>query len=123
MAIEWLNSKKRNGVATISEGAITFNTTALEPLKSFLYVMIGYDREKKIIAIKPIDYNLSQRGDIDQSMMYKLSVSTSYGRITSKDVVDNIKEVFNKDIIDKKFMTSWDDDSSTLSILLNKEEK
>ena len=123
MAIEWLNSKKRGGTATISNGAITFNTTALEPLRSYLYVMIGLDKDKRAIVIKPIDYNLSQRGDVDQSMMYKLSVSTSYGRITSKDVVDNIKEVFNKDIIDKKFMTSWDDDSSTLSILLNKEEK
>ena len=123
MAIEWLNSKKRGGTATISNGAITFNTTALEPLRSYLYVMIGLDKDKRTVVIKPIDYNLSQRGDVDQSMMYKLSVSASYGRITSKEVVENIKEVFNKDIINKKFLTSWDDGSSALSILLNKEEK
>src|SRR5574344_1554568 len=110
MSIIWLNKKQKDGVATINLSSITLNKTALLPLEVANKVMVGINKEEKEIIVKPIDFNKASRGDIDIEELYKITIKSSYARITSKDIIGNILDVFSVSLNkgeSKKYKTSW----------------
>lgn len=120
MSILWIDRRNRRGIASLEKNSITFNTTALESLKSFRYVMVGIDEEHKTIIIKPISNNQYIKEDISKELIYNLSVSKTYGRISNKELFVSILEAFG-DVLSKnnKFSTYYKD--GLLYIDLNKE--
>ena len=95
MAIVWLNKKQKDGLATFNETSITLNKTALVPMETANMVMIGLDETNHEIIIKPLNDNQAMRGDIEIDSMYKVTINSSYARITSKEVISEI-EMFNQ---------------------------
>src|SRR5574344_155566 len=124
MSIIWLNKKQKDGVATINLSSITLNKTALLPLEVANKVMVGINKEEKEIVIKPIDFNKASRGDLDIETLYKITVKSSYARITSKEIISIICDDFNlsfKDGEAKKYKTMWNEKDNVLLIKIDKE--
>ena len=66
-------------------------------LKRFLdqnqLVMLGIDMEHKFVVIKPLNKEQDQRGDIPSNHKYKITIRSSYGRISNKDFMKKIEKV------------------------------
>lgn len=126
MAIVWLNKKQKDGLATFNETSITLNKTALVPMETANMVMIGLDETNHEIIIKPLNDNQAMRGDIEIDSMYKVTINSSYARITSKDVISEIENALNLNFDvkkGKKYKTRWDAKENILIVNMREEEK
>ncbi len=121
MGIIWFE-KPQDGIATFYEGNITLNKTAIENLEDCYSVMLGIDYDKKHIFIKPLSKSQDQRGDIPEKSRYKITIRSSYGRITSKEFM---KEISKMIVVDLKERTAkcdaiWDQDQKLLVLHANR---
>ena len=126
MAIVWLNKKQKDGLATFNETSITLNKTALVPMETANMVMIGLDETNHEIIIKPLNDNQAMRGDIEIDSMYKVTINSSYARITSKEVISEIENALNLNFDvkkGKKYKTRWDAKENILIVNMREEEK
>ena len=95
MSFVWSKSEVANMSATLYETNITLNRAACIPFKEYRYVLLGYDKDLKQIAIKPIskeDYDLNI---YPRSQIHKFSLGKSYGRISNKTFMKLISDLFN----------------------------
>jgi hypothetical protein len=63
------------------------------------------------------------RHDIPDSNKYKMTVRSSYGRVTNKAFVEELSEMFNLDVtlVAKKFKATWDHKNELLVVDLKEE--
>lgn len=123
MAIKWLDKKSKTGIATISNTAITLNSKASICFSNSVRVMIGIDSKEGFIAIKGIDATTLSKKDIDNDLLYKITITNSYGRVTSKILIKEILETYNlvlegKEVI--KYPTIFNEETGYLIIYLGK---
>ncbi|HMM00420.1 MAG TPA: hypothetical protein PKC96_03640 [Bacilli bacterium] len=123
MALTWFNKKVSQGIATIYDTNITFNTTAMEAIKTAYRVMVGFDDERNSIVVKKVSRAASIRGDIDNDSLLPLTVKNSYSRIANKKLIEKISGLAHTEFgrSPRKFLTSWDDDKEVLVVNLNEE--
>lgn len=124
MSVIWLNKKQKDGYVTITANYITLNKQAVIPMETANMVMIGIDEEHKEVLIRPLDAGQVVRGDIEIDSMYKITINSSYGRITSKDIIKEICKIFslefNSDIL-YRFVSEWNATENILHIKMDKE--
>ena len=123
MKVEWINRKEKDGCVTFSTAGLTLNIIALRAIGECQYAMIGIDKENKRLLIKPISNNHVVRNDIDPNSLYKVSFSRSYGRISSIDLISSIEEGIGIQVIDRKFISKWDEKENVLLVDFKKEVK
>lgn len=126
MSIMWFNtlSKNKNCIATIYDTNITLNKYACDLMANVYTVMLGLDYEKKKIYIRFLSKDMSTRGDIPLSSQYKITIRSSYGRISNVDFIKEVKTLLGISSLKdepKKFAVNLLDDNDTLEIDLNKE--
>ena len=123
--ITWFNSdaKSKNCIATISDSSITLNKYACDFIKNAYTVMLGLDYDKKLVYIKPLNKDQALRGTISQSNQYKITLRSSYGRVSNVDFIREIKSILCLEslIETKKFNAFWNENDETLEIDFTKE--
>ncbi|MFA6754928.1 MAG: hypothetical protein WCR97_00255 [Bacilli bacterium] len=124
MAIIWLNKKHKEGIATLCSKSITLNKAMISDFDGIDRVMVGFDEQKKNLLIKPLSGNELARGDIDEDSIYKISINSTYVRLTSKPIIEEINKIFDIGLINKsikKFKTSYDERDKIVIIDLKEE--
>ncbi len=123
MSIQWFNEKQKSLVSTIQNNNITFNKTCVNIIEHAYSVMLGLDYDNKVVHIKPLSKEDATRGDITTKEQYKITIKSSYARVSNKLFINEIKKMLGiSDLTDpKKFNTSYDEQKKTLLIDLNKE--
>lgn len=123
MEITWFNEKPKDCIVTLAPGNITLNKPATTFFESAYSVMLGIEKAKQLIIIKPLSKADAMRHDIPDSNKYKMTVRSSYGRVTNKAFVEELSEMFNLDVtlVAKKFKATWDHKNELLVVDLKEE--
>jgi hypothetical protein len=118
MSITWFNDKPKNLIATIHENHITLNKTATTYFENAYQVMLGFDKANDLIIIKPLTKDLAMKNTIPNNQKYKITVKSSYSRVTNKAFVNEIINIFelnlNNDTI--KYRCYFDETNNQLNI-------
>lgn len=125
MNISWFNKDKKTGIATIYPTNITINKVVSDDIYDAYGVLLGIEKEKKLIVLKPVSINKYDEGTIDKSMFFKLSGGKTYSRVSSTDFVSEISSIFSLDFSSspKKYTCLWDNEEKLVIINLSKEVK
>ena len=110
MKIEWLTTDDAKGAVTIYDNNIRLSKKAADYFQDAYAIAIGVDRDTKNLIIKSISKEEANSNVIDKSRLHKISIKGSYGRITGKQMVDELKRIFKFDFIAHqtyKFGARW----------------
>lgn len=118
----WINKDQGNKVATIYDTNITLNKPSSVYFNHAFAVMLGVNESTHQLAIKPLTKEMYERGDIDKEMLYKISVRSSYARISNKTLIKEISALFPLDFGKQKmfkFKCDWVENEKSLVIDFN----
>lgn len=123
MNITWFNEKPKDLIVTLAKGNVTLNKPTTTFFENAYSVMLGYNKDQKTIFIKPLDKEHALRQDIPDSNKYRITVKSSYSRVTNKAFMDEISEIANLDLTKdaKKFKASWLEKEQILIVDLKEE--
>jgi len=126
MSFVWASKKPRDGIATLYESNITLNKAASTHFERAYSVLLGYDPEGQRIAVKPISKEEVELGTISEEKRHKITVKSSYARVSNKKFMKEVAQYTDLDLADGKsfkFKAIWSKPDSALVIdLTNKEE-
>lgn len=123
MEITWFNEKPKDCIVTIAAGNITLNKAATNFFESAYSVLLGIERNQHLIAIKPLSKAEAIRHDIPESNKYKITVRSSYSRVTNKAFIEEISQFIGIDFNQKtkKYKASWQNKDQLLVVDLKEE--
>jgi len=123
MEINWFNEKPKDCIVTLSQGTLTLNKPATNYFENAFSVMLGTDKKNKLIVVKPLTKSDAMRHDIPENKKYKITVRSSYSRVTNKAFLEEVSEMtgfpFTEDT--HKFKATWDSKDQLLIIDLKEE--
>jgi hypothetical protein len=118
---EWVSRKKVDEIATIYESNITLNKSATSYLEKAYVVLLGIDKERHLIAIKPISKGDPDLEYIPKEQRHNITVKSSYSRISNKRFIEDLSEIIDLDFEENnyyKFECYWSDEDQSLIIKL-----
>jgi|SRR5690554_445390 len=120
MSVTWFNGEPKEIVVTITPINLTINKSGVQFFEFANQVMLGYDKDKDVILIRPLSKDDVLRGDIPEHTRYNISVNASYGRIANKAFINRISTVFELDFEEKgtKFKAVWNKNTNILEVRL-----
>lgn len=124
MAIEWIMPKDTLGTVTFYDSNITLNKVAASYFVDAYKVIVGIDREKRRVVIKNLSKEEAIRGDVNKNHLLDVAIKKSYGRISSKKVVNDISSVTNFSFMkdsNYKYRAKWNANEKLLVIELDEE--
>ncbi len=109
MEITWFNGKPKDCIVTLAAGNLTLNKPATIYFESAYSVMLGFDKENKLIVVKPLTKADAIRHDIPDNKKYRITVRTSYSRVTNKAFMEEVSDLanLNLDFETHKFKANW----------------
>ena len=110
MNIKWITKDDSLGAVTIYENNIRLSKKAADYFLDAYAIAIGVDIDSSKIVIKKINKEEAESLGIDKTRLYKINIKPSYGRITGKKIVYELKELYNFDFSKKlayKFSAKW----------------
>lgn len=118
MNFEWYNPQSKIPTISIAEYGITISKHTLKLMGDPEYVMLGYDKENKEMAIKTCDEN-----EIYGIKIKRVKLKDDdlvYTRINVKDFIRTINDYyFGKEA--KRYIAIWDSENKMLTVNLTKE--
>ncbi len=123
MEITWFNEKPKDCVVTLAAGSLTLNKPATTYFETAYSVMLGIDKTNKLIVIKPLSKSDAIRHDIADNKKYRITVRTSYSRVTNKAFMEEISELskLNLETETHKYKAAWDSKEQILIVDLKEE--
>lgn len=117
--LEFYDSDDRIGTITLYDRHLLLNSKLIRYFQDAYKVRIGLDKELNEIYIFPIDKDHALSGELKESSLLSLSVSKSYVRIASKQLIDYISTSFNL-VINKgdsiQYKGQYDDNKKCLIV-------
>lgn len=102
MGFVWSTNEVSKKTVTIYSTNITLNTAACKHFENVQYVLLGLDKDKHLLGIKPVDKNALNEGIYPKDQLHRISIGKSYGRISNKNFIDQLAEEYNLDFNDKQ---------------------
>lgn len=123
MNIVWFNEKPKDCIVTIAAGNITLNKPATNFFENAYSVMLGIERNQKMIVIKPLSKAEAIKHDIPESNKYKITVRSSYSRIANKAFIDEVGGFVDVNFSQetKKYKANWQNKEQVLLVNLKEE--
>lgn len=121
----WASKKPLDDLATLYESNITLNKAASSYFEHAYVVLLGLDREKKWVAIKPVTKDELALGFIPEEQRHNITIKSSYARICNKLFMSEIAELIHVSFANNqslKFRCRWDKAQKCLIIDLNEKE-
>lgn len=110
--LEFYDSDDKAGTVTFYDRHLLLNSKFIKYCEDTYKVRVGIDKETKEVYIFLLDKDHALSGEIKESSMLPISVSKSYVRVASKQLIDYITKSFNL-IINKgqsaQFIARYDD--------------
>ncbi|MBQ7641245.1 MAG: hypothetical protein IJS83_02150 [Acholeplasmatales bacterium] len=117
--LEFFDTNDKKGVATIYDRHILFNSKLIKYFSNAYKVRVGIDKDDKKIYVFMLNKDYVLSGEINETSLLPLSVSKSYVRIASKDLIKFITESFKLDVNKEKsiqFDAIYDDSKKAIII-------
>jgi len=95
MEFIWTKNEVANTSVTLYETNITLNKAACEHFEDINYVLLGRDKEKRLLAIKPITKEEVDLNIYPKMNLHKISLGKSYGRISNKNFMNDLALDYN----------------------------
>ncbi len=95
MDFEWFKSDVAKKTVTIYTNNFTLNKSSCRFFENVQFVLLGLDRKKGLIAIKPISKEILEQGIYQEEDLHRISIGKSYGRISNKALIDEIVSLYN----------------------------
>lgn len=117
--LEFFDTNDKKGVATIYDRHILFNSKLIKYFSNAYKVRVGIDKDDKKIYVFMLNKDYVLSGEINETSLLPLSVSKSYVRIASKDLIKFITESFKIDVNKEKsiqFDAIYDDSKKAIII-------
>ncbi|MCD4826189.1 MAG: hypothetical protein K8Q99_00245 [Acholeplasmataceae bacterium] len=123
MEITWFNEKPKDCIVTLAKGNLTLNKPATTFFENAYSVMLGYNKDKQTVFIKPLNKEHALRHDIPGSSKYRITVKSSYSRVTNKAFMEEIVSIANIDLENetKKYKANWNEKEQILVMDLKEE--
>ena len=90
---EWVKGNAYNMNVTLYATNITLNSAAASYFEDVRWVMIGLNREKKQVAIKPVNKRELDLNLVSLEQLHKISIGKGYGRISNKAIMKEIEDI------------------------------
>lgn len=123
---KWKSKEQGSQFVSIYETNITLNKPASIHFNHAYSVLLGVNDDGKKLGIKPLSKEEYQRGDIGEEMLYKISLRSSYARISNKSFVTHLAAQLGLDFETHtmyKFNAEWDDAEKVLVVDLQSLEE
>ncbi|MDY0295641.1 MAG: hypothetical protein RBQ71_07545 [Acholeplasmataceae bacterium] len=123
MNIVWFNEKPKDCIVTVAAGNITLNKPATNFFENAYSVMLGIDKDQKLVVIRPLNKAEAIKHDIPESNKYRITVRSSYSRIANKAFIEEVGTLMNVDFNEttKKYKANWQ--SKDLLLLVDLKEE
>ncbi|PKK97283.1 MAG: hypothetical protein CVV58_02060 [Tenericutes bacterium HGW-Tenericutes-3] len=123
MEITWFNEKPKDCIVTLAAGNLTLNKPATVYFESAYSVMLGFDKKNKLIVVKPLNKADAIRHDIPDNKKYRITVRSSYSRITNKAFMEEVSDFanLNLEVETHKYKANWDSKDQLLIIDMKEE--
>lgn len=123
MQINWFNEKPKDCLVTVATGNLTLNKPATNFFESAYSVMLGFNKDEKLVFIKPLTKEVAVKHDIPENAKYRISVRSSYSRVANKAFISEIADLvnLNLDAQTYKYKANWDSKEKVLVVDLKEE--
>ncbi len=111
---EWIENNVTSLVLTITSSNITLNASAAQFFKDVRWCMIGLDKEKGLLGIKPIKKIDIERKIVTPSQLHKISNGKGYSRISNKAISEQIALLIGRPLQSEKINAYYDEDEHML---------
>lgn len=122
MEIQWF-SKELLCSVSIYETNITLNTVSAENFVNAYSTLVGFNKKESILFIKALNKE-EATSNYKDAELHPISIKPSYGRITGKNLIRNVCQVFPLDFTKKtfyKFKSEWDPINKYLKVFFKEE--
>ncbi|MCK7487812.1 MAG: hypothetical protein MZU97_21665 [Bacillus subtilis] len=112
-------------MATLYEANITLNKSASSYFESAYVVLLGIDKEKKLVAVKPVTKEEVALGYIPEEQRHNITLKSSYARICNKMFMKEVGELMKLSFANNasyKFKCHWNAQQNALIIDLQDRE-
>mgnify|MGYP000279859886 CR=1 FL=1 len=118
MNFQWFHEKPKEVIVTLASGNITLNKQASTYFEHAYNVMLGVDEQTHKIAIKPLTKAESMSQAIPDNKKYKITLRSSYARITNKAFMEEIMSLSGLNLLDEsiKYPATWDNKEQILIV-------
>lgn len=114
---EWVKGNAYTMSVTMSPTNMTLNSAAASYFQEVRWVMIGLNNETKKVAIKPITKQEIDLKLVSLDRLHKISIGKGYGRISSKQTMNEIADLLQMKQLDSlKCEASFDEKQNLLII-------
>lgn len=96
--LEWVKGNAYTLVLTLYPNNITLNSSAATYFQDIRWCMVGVDKEKGQLAIRPITKREIDLQLISLDQLHKVSVGKGYARISSKVIIEEIAGLIDQSI-------------------------
>ena len=93
--LEFFDSDDKLGTVTFYDRHLLLNSKLIKYFIDAYKVRIGLDKDLKEVYIFPIDKDYALSGELKESSLLSISVSKSYVRIASKQLIEYLSNSFN----------------------------
>lgn len=121
----WASKKPLDDIATLYEANITLNKSATGYFENAYVVLLGLDRDNKMIAVRPVTKEEINLGYIPPEQQHNITVKSSYSRICNKLFMKEVGELMNLDFTNNqshKFKAYFSEKEKALIIDLKQKE-
>ena len=118
MNFQWFHEKPKEVIVTLASGNITLNKQASTYFEHAYNVMLGVDEQTHKIAIKPLTKAESMSQAIPDNKKYKITLRSSYARITNKAFMEEIMSLSGLNLLNEsiKYPATWDNKEQILIV-------
>lgn len=118
MNFQWFHEKPKEVIVTLASGNITLNKQASTYFEHAYNVMLGVDDKTHKIAIKPLTKAEAMSHAIPDNKKYKITIRSSYARITNKAFMEEIMALSGLNLLDEsiKYPATWDNKEQILIV-------
>ena len=117
--VEWFNNKQKESALTIYYNNITFSKQTTMLFNNAYGIIVGIDRDTEQLVFKKVTQEEIENEKYYHEDIYKLTIKPTYGRINSRQLVNNICKYFNLDFTNKvsyKFSAIWNNGYNMLIV-------
>ena len=119
MNIEWFNKEQKESAVTIYYNNITLSKQATLLFSNAYEILAGINKDTNQLVFKKVMQEDVENRKYNQEDIYKLTVKPSYGRINSRQLINNICKYLNLDFTKKtsyKFDARWNNGNNMLIV-------
>lgn len=113
---EWVKGNVHTLNVTLYASNITLNAAAASYFDDVRWVMVGFDKDAKQVAIKPITKRELDLKLVSLEQLHKISIGKGYGRISNKAVMAEIAKMCESSLDGIKKGANFDEQQGMLII-------